>query len=439
MIRYKILFWIRKSSSDGPIPINCRITVSGDARCDFRIGKSIPASKWDQRAQKAKGSGFESIDINDKIQEIKNEIKALIDAAKTSKEVVTAKSIVAKYTKTPEECQTFLALYDKIITPVSKMKDAADGTITVMESTRQLFANFFMWAYNLEDINATGITQKFWEDFQDYCVIEKEYSSNYILLVVSRISRLLKHLQSKGFMAANPYSVLTIKRDKSTHKFLEYEDVMAIMSTEIGVSVKYSEPLEQILKRLIIHHTKEGDQIILKQELVDKIILTRDMFWGQILSGAAYTDFSLLSPDNNILLDPSGNKILQYARIKTGEISRQTIGVDLTRLINKYAGVRSGKMFPVPEYQTYRNHLAVLGAICGIKKKLTTHVGRHTFGTHKSEDGWDLADIAAMMGHSDIKSTAIYSRVTNKRLIMKHQEIEDRKKNDGLLAREVLL
>lgn len=80
--------------------------------------------------------------------------------------------------------------------------------------------------------------------------------------------------------------------------------------------------------------------------------------------------------------------------------------------------------------QGFYINLEQIKKITGIKKDLSPHMIRHSFATHLLMHGADLRSVQELLGHEDIKTTQIYTHLTNKYLKESYKNFFPRNKKE---------
>ena len=81
----------------------------------------------------------------------------------------------------------------------------------------------------------------------------------------------------------------------------------------------------------------------------------------------------------------------------------------------EFAFARAAGQKPVSS-QAARAYLRGMLKQAGIDKKISPHKLRHTYATNLLNAGADLVDIQALLGHSTINTTQIYTHVGQERM-----------------------
>jgi len=126
-------------------------------------------------------------------------------------------------------------------------------------------------------------------------------------------------------------------------------------------------------------------------------------------------------------IDLKGGYLLAFGKgskervVPVGEEAERALGRYLAELRPTLARGRHDAVFvnlrgaPMTR-QGFWKILKALGVRAGLERGISPHVLRHSFATHLLEHGADLRAVQAMLGHSDIATTEIYTHIHQERL-----------------------
>lgn len=87
-----------------------------------------------------------------------------------------------------------------------------------------------------------------------------------------------------------------------------------------------------------------------------------------------------------------------------------------------FLSARGGKLTTARIWQIVKKH----ARHSGLEKNIYPHLLRHSFATHLLGNGADLRIIQEMLGHADISTTQVYTRVDQQRLKAVHHQFHPR-------------
>ncbi|MPM85236.1 Tyrosine recombinase XerD [bioreactor metagenome] len=141
----------------------------------------------------------------------------------------------------------------------------------------------------------------------------------------------------------------------------------------------------------------------------------RDVFAFQCLTGIAYIDAANLTKEN-IIEDGFGQKWIRLTRQKSSvQANIPLLEIPLS-ILKKYNGLPNWKLLPMHSNQKMNEYLKEIAALCDINRRLTSHCGRHSFGTIMLTKGVSIESVSKMLGHTNITTTQIYAKVLNQKI-----------------------
>lgn len=277
--------------------------------------------------------------------------------------------------------------------------------------------------YNLKEYIQNGCCNSYTIEqmFSDYLALAKKKIGNGLSIGVYRKYELVRDLffehiskqkqvtEINNAVIAGFYADLTSKYEDSTSGGMMTR-LKTVVKFAISNGKLQKDPFADVRinkgEKEVEYLTESEIAVIrLKKMHTERLEKVRDLFLFQCFTGLAYVDLAELRKED-YQKNALGQVYIRKKRSKTGVVFTTVLFEDAIKIAEKY-----DYELPVLSNQKYNTYLKEIQDICGIKKPLHTHIGRHTCATYLLNKGLSLDVVAKVLGHSNTKQTKHYARL----------------------------
>lgn len=341
-------------------------------KINFSTSVSCNTRDWDEGRRCVKKSDENHEDKNLVISTIAARINNVFVKYRLRDKKITRDSFWRTYNR-PDDYPTF---YDFI--KANKKNINSGNEFNTQQNHEKVIRKLKLYAPNLhfDDISTEWLIEYF-----RYMRVSLKNNENTAYRNMAIIKKYVRSAWKMGYLDENPFDDFKIKRVPGGYTYLNESELQTF--TDAYLDGKFDPVYHQVLEFFLFLcfssvHIGDAKQLRLEQFPGDSFV---------------------------------------YFRMKTKNSNNGPVTVPISQslkmILNYIAGTRKrGLVFTkLPAEQTINSMLKDIAAELGVKKKLSTKSGRHTFATYFLAKTKDLTSLKEILGHSDIRETLVYAHV----------------------------
>ena len=380
-----VLFIIKKAKllKNGEAPICMRITVNKRV-AEIMIKRSIPVDLWNQKKECSKGKDRVATELNHYINTVRAKVLQIHRELEIDNKPITAdiikdcfygrdkvqRSLLEVYAEHNEKCRALIG------------KEYTESTVTKFDTSINRLKEYIRSCYHRDDIMLAELDGQFIRDFDFWLKTEKHCQNNSALKHLKNLKKVVRIALANDWIKKDPFYGIHFKQEEINVEFLSREELDILMNKEFAIK-----RLEQV----------------------------RDIFVFCCFTALAFVDVQQLSREH-LIKDNNGALWIRKARQKTNQMCNIPVLSIPQRILRKYEDnaecIKKGVLLPVISNQRMNAYLKEIADLCGITKRLTTHVARHTAATVVFlANDVSMENVSKILGHSNIRMTQHYAKV----------------------------
>ena len=380
-----VLFIIKKAKllKNGEAPICMRITVNKRV-AEIMIKRSIPVDLWNQKKECSKGKDRVATELNHYINTVRAKVLQIHRELEIDNKPITAdiikdcfygrdkvqRSLLEVYAEHNEKCRALIG------------KEYTESTVTKFDTSINRLKEYIRSCYHRDDIMLAELDGQFIRNFDFWLKTEKHCQNNSALKHLKNLKKVVRIALANDWIKKDPFYGIHFKQEEINVEFLSREELDILMNKEFAIK-----RLEQV----------------------------RDIFVFCCFTALAFVDVQQLSREH-LIKDNNGALWIRKARQKTNQMCNIPVLSIPQRILRKYEDnaecIKKGVLLPVISNQRMNAYLKEIADLCGITKRLTTHVARHTAATVVFlANDVSMENVSKILGHSNIRMTQHYVKV----------------------------
>ena len=380
---FSLLFFLKKRQNhmDGLHPIMVRITINGK-NAEINTGQKAFLADWHPKLHQCIGNHAKQTNLI--LKSIRYRLNQIFYQQTLYGQSTTAHKIKDTFTGADKKKHHLLSLFELHNEGIKKQVGISKSPATYLkyETTRKHLSGY-LESKGLEDIALDDIRHSFICGFEVYLRVTANCSHNTTAKFMQFFKRIIILALNNSHIIKNPFAEYQIKLHKVDRTYLTKQELQ---------------------------------KIIEKNFKIKRLDLIRDLFVFASMTGLSYIDLKNLTK-HHLYIGHDGNLWLRMNRHKSNETANVRLLDIPKRLIAKYENPDTNHLFPVPSNQKVNAYLKEIADVCGIPKNLTFHIARHTMATTIClANGVPIESVAKVLGHSNVRTTQLYARITDDKL-----------------------
>ncbi|MCU0352204.1 MAG: site-specific integrase [Cytophagales bacterium] len=387
-----------RANAAGEIPVFFRIIVNGKS-VEISTRQYVAPGQWSSEKGRVKGNTETARTVNTYLDNLRNKIQKVFNKLEEKNEAVTAEKIKNIHLGKSSRQKTLLEVFgyhnEKMKAQVGG--DFAQGTLVRYTTTLGLLGEFMKHQYGVADMALADLNHEFVTNLEFWLKTVRKCNHNTTMKYIGNLRKIVYMALSNGWADNDPFARFKVTLKEVKREALTVEELERLQAKDFGTN---------------------------------RLGQVRDVFVFCCYTGLAYADVAKLQASQlNRGID--GKQWIFTERTKTKTASNIPLLSPASALVEKYKNhpqtASKGLVFPVPTNQKMNAYLKEIADLCGIDKKLTTHLARHTFATTVTlTNGVPIETVSSMLGHKNLKTTQIYAKVVQTKVSMDMERLENK-------------